>query len=52
LEQLAKFGDDGPDGPATVFNLKTVIEIKRLNFESDQALDRDVSLALNFLRVC
>ncbi|KAJ7874621.1 hypothetical protein B0H13DRAFT_2348460 [Mycena leptocephala] len=44
LEQLAKFGDDGPDGPATVFNLQTVIEINRLNFESDQALDRDVAL--------
>ncbi|KAJ7239836.1 Chloroperoxidase [Mycena rebaudengoi] len=39
LQQLAKFGDDGPDGPATVFNLQTLIEIKRQNFESDQALD-------------
>ncbi|KAJ7848042.1 hypothetical protein B0H14DRAFT_2768620 [Mycena olivaceomarginata] len=36
LEQLAKFGDDGPDGPATVFNVQTLIElfaipIRRLN---------------------
>ncbi|KAJ7265765.1 hypothetical protein C8J57DRAFT_1620915 [Mycena rebaudengoi] len=37
LQRLAKFGDDGPDGPATVFNLQTLIEMKRLNFESDQA---------------
>ncbi|KAJ7253916.1 Chloroperoxidase [Mycena rebaudengoi] len=39
LQQLAKFGDDGPDGPATVFNLQTLIEIKRQNLQSDQALD-------------
>ncbi|KAJ7181321.1 Chloroperoxidase [Mycena crocata] len=39
LEQLPKFGDDGPDGPHTVFNLKTLVELKRQNFESDQALD-------------
>ncbi|KAJ7217427.1 Chloroperoxidase [Mycena rebaudengoi] len=39
LQQLAKFGDDGPDGPATVFNVQTLIEIKRQNFESDQVLD-------------
>ncbi|KAJ7249033.1 Chloroperoxidase [Mycena rebaudengoi] len=39
LQRLAKFGDDGPDGPATVFNLQTLIEMKRLNLESDQALD-------------
>ncbi|KAJ7282211.1 Chloroperoxidase [Mycena rebaudengoi] len=44
LEQLAKFGDDGPDGPATVFNVQTLIEIKRQNFESDQALDSAFAL--------
>ncbi|KAJ7844523.1 hypothetical protein B0H14DRAFT_2585180 [Mycena olivaceomarginata] len=39
LEILAKFGADGPDGPATVFNLETLIELKRQNLESDQLLD-------------
>ncbi|KAJ7215264.1 hypothetical protein C8J57DRAFT_1255544 [Mycena rebaudengoi] len=39
LQLLEKFGDDGPDGAGTVFNLQTLIEIKRQNFESDQALD-------------
>ncbi|KAJ6534307.1 Chloroperoxidase [Mycena capillaripes] len=44
LDQLAQFGDDGPDGPATVFNLQTLIEIKRLNLESDQVLDPEFAL--------
>ncbi|KAJ7176092.1 Chloroperoxidase [Mycena crocata] len=44
LEQLAKFGDDGPDGPHTVFNLETLVELKRQNFESDQALDPKFTL--------
>ncbi|KAJ7231824.1 Chloroperoxidase [Mycena rebaudengoi] len=39
LVQLAAFGDDGPDGPKTVFNLQSLIEIKRQNYESDQALN-------------
>ncbi|KAJ7271644.1 hypothetical protein C8J57DRAFT_1319447, partial [Mycena rebaudengoi] len=42
LEQLAQFGDDGPDGPATVFNLQTLIELVRQNLESDQLLDPEV----------
>ncbi|KAJ7793511.1 hypothetical protein B0H14DRAFT_2622831 [Mycena olivaceomarginata] len=41
LEILANFGDDGPDGPATVFNLQTLIEMKRQKLESDQLLDAD-----------
>ncbi|KAJ7114656.1 Chloroperoxidase [Mycena crocata] len=44
LEQLAKFGDDGPDGPHTVFNLKTLVELKRQNFEFDQAFDPKFTL--------
>ncbi|KAJ7159356.1 hypothetical protein C8R43DRAFT_1124565 [Mycena crocata] len=39
LEQLAQFGDDGPDGPNTVFNLQALIALKKANLESDQALD-------------
>ncbi|KAJ7127464.1 hypothetical protein C8R43DRAFT_1134716 [Mycena crocata] len=39
LEQLAKFGDDGPDGPNTVFNLQALVALKQANLESDQALD-------------
>jgi hypothetical protein len=42
LVQLAAFGDDGPDGPKTVFNLQSLIEIKRQNYESDQALNPKV----------
>ncbi|KAJ7186452.1 Chloroperoxidase [Mycena filopes] len=37
LEQLAKFGDAGPDGPATLFNLQTLVELKRQNLVFDQA---------------
>ncbi|KAJ7091295.1 Chloroperoxidase [Mycena crocata] len=36
LEQLAKFGDDGPDGPNTVFNLQALVALKKANLESDQ----------------
>ncbi|KAJ7127271.1 Chloroperoxidase [Mycena crocata] len=39
LESLAKFGDDGPDGPNTVFNLQALVALKKANLESDQALD-------------
>ncbi|KAJ7588372.1 hypothetical protein C8J56DRAFT_1050444 [Mycena floridula] len=37
LAQLAKFGDDGPDGEHTVFNLQTIIAMKTQNIMSDQA---------------
>ncbi|KAJ6486269.1 hypothetical protein DFH09DRAFT_1106131 [Mycena vulgaris] len=49
LEQLAKFGDDGPDGPATVFNLQTLIELKRQNLESDQSVDPGFALPIRRL---
>ncbi|KAJ7870799.1 Chloroperoxidase [Mycena olivaceomarginata] len=49
LEQLAKFGDDGPDGPATVFNLKTLIELKRQNLESVQVLDPEFAIPIRRL---
>ncbi|KAJ7611916.1 Chloroperoxidase [Mycena polygramma] len=49
LAQLAKFGDDGPDGPATVFNLQTLIELDRQNLESDQALDPEFSIPIRRL---
>ncbi|KAJ7149714.1 hypothetical protein C8R46DRAFT_523468 [Mycena filopes] len=39
LEQLAMFGDDGPDGPSTLFNLAALVGLKRHNFEFDQAAD-------------
>ncbi|KAJ6558855.1 Chloroperoxidase [Mycena vulgaris] len=51
LEQLAKFGDDGPDGPATVFNLQTLIELKRQNLESDQALDPEFAIPIRRLNL-
>ncbi|KAJ7860638.1 Chloroperoxidase [Mycena leptocephala] len=51
LEQLAKFGDDGPDGPATVFNLKTLIELKRQNLESDQLLDPEFAIPIRRLNL-
>ncbi|KAJ7575160.1 Chloroperoxidase [Mycena floridula] len=37
LVQLAKFGDDGPDGEDTVFNVQTLIAMKTQNIMSDQA---------------
>ncbi|KAJ7205217.1 hypothetical protein GGX14DRAFT_698570 [Mycena pura] len=49
LEQLAMFGDDGPDGPATVFNLQTLIELKRHNLESDQTLDPEFAIPIRRL---
>ncbi|KAJ7205216.1 hypothetical protein GGX14DRAFT_645071 [Mycena pura] len=49
LEQLAMFGDDGPDGPGTVFNLQTLIELKRHNYESDQILDPEFAIPIRRL---
>ncbi|KAJ7745072.1 Chloroperoxidase [Mycena metata] len=37
LLQLEKFGDDGPDGPSTVFNVETLIGMKKQNIMMDQA---------------
>jgi len=49
LERLAMFGDDGPDGPGTVFNLQTLIEMKRHNLESDQILDPEFAIPIRRL---
>ncbi|KAF7332978.1 Cloroperoxidase [Mycena venus] len=52
LEQLAELGDDGPDGPATVFNLQTLIEMQRQNLATDQVLDLEFAIPsrrLNFI---
>ncbi|KAF9028894.1 Cloroperoxidase [Hymenopellis radicata] len=46
LEILAKFGDDGPDGPATVFNLETLIDMTRQTLESDQFLDPEFAIPI------
>ncbi|KAJ6592697.1 hypothetical protein B0H19DRAFT_1088351 [Mycena capillaripes] len=43
LLQLDKFGDNGPDGENTVFNLQTLIGIKEQNIQMDQAADAHVS---------
>ncbi|KAJ6492960.1 hypothetical protein DFH09DRAFT_1338098 [Mycena vulgaris] len=51
LEQLAKFGDDGPDGPATIFNLQTLIELTRQNLESDQVLDPEFAIPIRRLKL-
>ncbi|KAK7057640.1 Cloroperoxidase [Favolaschia claudopus] len=37
LQQLADFGDDGPDGENTVFNIQTLIAMKKQNIMTDQA---------------
>ncbi|KAJ7876105.1 hypothetical protein B0H14DRAFT_3859273 [Mycena olivaceomarginata] len=37
LLQLGKFGDTGPDGDNTVFNIPTLVGIKKQNFMMDQA---------------
>ncbi|KAJ7280838.1 Chloroperoxidase [Mycena rebaudengoi] len=50
--ELAELGDDGPDGPATVFNLQTLIEMQRQNLATDQVLDPEFAIPsrrLNFI---
>ncbi|KAF7332444.1 Cloroperoxidase [Mycena kentingensis (nom. inval.)] len=44
LLQLGKFGDDGPDGNSTVFNVNTMIGIKKQNIASDQAANPQFTL--------
>ncbi|KAF7351021.1 Cloroperoxidase [Mycena sanguinolenta] len=45
LLQLGKFGSDGPDGPSTVFNIETVIGIKKQNIMMDQAANPEFQFA-------
>ncbi|KAJ7876102.1 hypothetical protein B0H14DRAFT_3130516 [Mycena olivaceomarginata] len=45
LLQLGKFGDNGPDGENTVFNIPTFIEIKKQNIMMDQATNPKFELA-------
>ena len=42
LLQLGKFGDNGPDGNNTVFNLATLIGMKQQNIQMDQAANTEV----------
>ncbi|KAJ7072778.1 hypothetical protein C8F01DRAFT_1243802 [Mycena amicta] len=44
LVQLGKFGDNGPNGNSTVFNLATMVAIKNYNILSDQASDPNFAL--------
>jgi hypothetical protein len=46
LLQLGKFGSDGPDGESTVFNVETLIGIKKQNIMMDQAANPKVSTLL------
>ncbi|KAJ7575171.1 Chloroperoxidase [Mycena floridula] len=39
LAQLAIYGDDGPDGPHTVFNVQTLIAMKNHTIKRNQALN-------------
>jgi hypothetical protein len=43
LLYLGKFGDNGPDGNNTVFNVPTIIAIKQHNIQMNQAADPEVS---------
>ncbi|KAF8146848.1 Chloroperoxidase [Mycena galopus ATCC 62051] len=45
LLQLGKFGDDGPDGESTVFNVPTLIGIKKQNIMMDQAANPEFEFA-------
>jgi len=45
LLQLGKFGDDGPDGESTVFNVETLIGIKKQNIMMDQAANSEFEFA-------
>ncbi|KAJ6612029.1 Chloroperoxidase [Mycena sp. CBHHK59/15] len=51
LELLAEFGDDGPDGPATVFNVQTLIELAGQRLEVDQILDPEFAIPLRRLNL-
>lgn len=42
LLQLGKYGDNGPDGNHTVFNMETILAIKNENFVFDQAANKGV----------
>ncbi|KAK7039889.1 Cloroperoxidase [Favolaschia claudopus] len=44
LAQLAKFGDDGPDGPHTVINVRTLVEMDKAQFAADQKANRKFAL--------
>jgi len=45
LLQLGKFGDDGPDGASTVFNVPTLIGMKQQNIMMDQAANPQFEFA-------
>jgi len=45
LLQLGKFGDNGPDGNNTVFNLATLIGMKQQNIQMDQAANIEFQFA-------
>ncbi|KAF7362323.1 Cloroperoxidase [Mycena venus] len=45
LLQLGKFGDNGPDGENTVFNLQTIIGMKKQNIMMDQAANPEFEFA-------
>jgi len=45
LLQLGKFGDSGPDGDNTVFNIDTIIGIKKQNIMMDQAANPEFQFA-------
>jgi hypothetical protein len=42
LLQLGQFGDNGPNGNNTVFNVATMIGIKQQNLAMDQAANPQV----------
>ena len=42
LGYVARFGDDGPEGPKTVVNIKTFQEFKFDRFNEDQAEDKQL----------
>ncbi|KAJ7839218.1 Chloroperoxidase [Mycena olivaceomarginata] len=44
LLQLGKFGDNGPNGNNTVFNVATMIAIKQLNIAMDQAANPEFAV--------
>ncbi|KAJ6491761.1 hypothetical protein C8R47DRAFT_1070751 [Mycena vitilis] len=45
LLQLGKFGDNGPDGNNTVFNLATLVGMKNQNIAMDQAANPEFEFA-------
>ena len=47
MKYISMYGDDGPDGPHTLLNMKTLQEYKYDLFNDDQKKDKQVCVSAN-----